>query len=52
VKRLGLLCLLVLAATRPAAGGPVPATDVRASAREVEMLLDTWRFKEAGAAPS
>jgi tetratricopeptide (TPR) repeat protein len=50
VKRLPLLAVLALAAVRPAAGSPGVATDAHASAREVEMLLDTWRFKEAAAA--
>ncbi|HXJ23648.1 MAG TPA: tetratricopeptide repeat protein [Polyangia bacterium] len=54
MKRLGLFCLLALATVRPSsAAGPAPGgvtPDARAAAREIEMLLDTWRFKEAATA--
>jgi len=51
--RRGLVLPALLAltlATAPAAGGPPPRTDALAGARQVEALLDAWRFKEAAAA--
>ncbi|HVT09271.1 MAG TPA: tetratricopeptide repeat protein [Polyangia bacterium] len=50
-----VLALLAAVAGGPAAvaGGlaaPPPRSDTRGAAREVELLLDGWRFKEAAAA--
>ncbi|MES1164645.1 MAG: hypothetical protein ABUR63_02715, partial [Verrucomicrobiota bacterium] len=46
--------LAVALAAAPVVGAPPaaapPRSDAHAGAREVELLLDSWRFKEAAAA--
>ena len=51
-RALALPALLALTlAARPVAGGPPPArADAAAGARQVEALLDAWRFQDAAAA--